>query len=323
MWRVGLLLISVWMFANGAVAKMVANAKPNPSKWHLIWSEEFDGKALDLNRWSYDIDCWGGGNEERQCYTDRAENLQVEDGQLKIIARREAVSGPALPAHLREASADPDLTAQKSVSSARIHTRGKVQWLYGRIEIRAKFPLGQGMWPAIWMLPADNSYGDWAASGEIDGEIDIVEAVNLGTQCRKCLNGVEDQIFGSLHFGGEWPKNKHKSSKIALAGDISDFHIYALEWRAGEFRWFVDGKHYATLTSKNWYSESKRARGREAAPFDQPFYLILNLAIGGSLPESRNEKAVDPAGFPKWMEVDYIRIYRETSDAQDVDPHRK
>ncbi|MEM8935212.1 MAG: glycoside hydrolase family 16 protein [Pseudomonadota bacterium] len=301
-------VISTVIVASAANAEEVASEL---SDWTLVWSDEFDGDALDLDKWEYEVDCWGGGNEERQCYTARPENVSVADGVLSLTARQEWMRGSALPEHLRKTPEDEAKLAVQPFSSGRIVTKGKADWLYGRFEVRAKLPRGQGLWPAIWMLPTDESYGAWAASGEID----IVEAVNLGAQCNKCPNNEENRIYGTLHFGGEWPENTYKGKETGLPEPADDFHIFAVEWREGEIVWFVDGKEYHRLTSRDWRSSTSAGRKREHAPFDHPFYMIFNVAVGGHLADGKNEGGISLDGFPKSMLVDWVRVYQHSADA--------
>ncbi|UTW58746.1 glycoside hydrolase family 16 protein [Kordiimonas sp. SCSIO 12603] len=282
-----------------------ADAKADAPEWQLVWSDEFTGYQIDREKWQFDIDCWGGGNNEKQCYTALPENASVSGGFLKITAHHKTSTGYALPLHLRKGE---DEMRELPFSSARLVTRGKAAWRYGRFEIRAKLPEGQGTWPAIWMLPRKNRYGSWAASGEID----IMEAVNLGARCDECSGGKENRILGTLHYGAEWPENTHKGSDITLPISPDGFHIFAVEWKQGEISWFVDGQKYSSLTSEDWFSAGGKAKGSVYAPFDQPFYLILNLAVGGKLAEERNEKGVDVEDFPKSMLVDWVRIYQRT-----------
>jgi beta-glucanase (GH16 family) len=270
--------------------------------WSLVWSDEFDTGKIDRSKWSFDVDCWGGGNEERQCYTKSKRNAAIEDGKLVITARQERTTGPARPAHLRQQSAMPDAQAVRPFSSARLSTRGKAAWRYGRIEVRAKFPQGQGTWPAIWMLPETNDYGTWAASGEID----ILEAVNLGVACAKCPGGRENTVLGTLHFGGKWPDNKLASTEVAFPDVLDGFHDYAIEWFPGKIIWKVDGKIFAERNANKWSTIGSTEPG---APFDRPFHLILNLAIGGKLPEGRGVGGVDLKNYPKRMEVDWVRVW--------------
>lgn len=282
-------------FAGAAVAE---------PGWSLVWSDEFDGDRIDRGKWGFDVDCWGGGNDERQCYTDRARNAAVKDGVLVITARRERVSGPALPASMRQGSATPDAEAVRAFSSARLTTRGKAAWRFGRIAVRARLPQGQGTWPAIWMLPETDHYGSWAASGEID----VVEAVNLGVPCARCPGGRENTILGTLHFGGRWPDNRQVGTEAAFP-DVLDggFHTYAIEWDADRIIWSVDGRVFAEHRAEQWSTTGSAAR---SAPFDRPFHLILNLAVGGRLPEGRGVGAVDSAGYPKQLEIDWVRVWQ-------------
>ncbi|GAA4642954.1 glycoside hydrolase family 16 protein [Pontixanthobacter gangjinensis] len=279
--------------------------------WTLAWSDEFSGEAIDGDKWGLDVDCWGGGNQERQCYTDSTENASIVDGKLVITARKQEMTGPALPAHMRAAAEDPDATQTKPFTSARLVTRGKAAWKYGWIEVRAKLPQGQGTWPAIWMLPETNAYGTWARSGEID----IMEAVNLGTECAECPGGKENTILGTLHFGDLWPNNSLNSTEVAQPGSLDDFHTYSLIWSEGKMTWLVDGTIFAVKEAGDW---STAATDEPNAPFDQAFHLILNLAIGGGLPEERGLKGVSEEGFPKEFEIDYVRVWQcDTEVASD------
>ncbi len=291
---------------TGAAAP-VPQAMADPHAWRLVWADEFDGTEIDRTRWGFDVDCWGGGNAERQCYTARPQNAFVSDGTLKIVARQETSEGPALPPRLDNAlpPAERGQLKTQPFTSARLTTLGKASWTYGRIEVRARAPEGQGAWAAVWMLPTEDFYGGWAASGEID----IMEAVNIGAACAECPDGRENNIFGTIHFGGAWPRNRYTGKRTDLPPSDDGFHVYAIEWREGEIKWFVDDKHYLTLTSADWRSDTMPADLPPQAPFDRPFYLIMNLAIGGHLAEDRNERGVSSTGFPKTMEVDWVRVF--------------
>jgi beta-glucanase (GH16 family) len=284
-------------------------------KWQLIWRDEFEEAKIDLSKWSFEVNCFGGGNDEQQCYTDREKNAFIADGILKIVALRENFTGPS-------AQDDDPAYHQKNTrtlpyTSARLRSKSKGDWTYGRFEIRAKLPYGQGTWPAIWMLPTDWAYGNWAGSGEID----IMEVVNLKTQSDEpgAVDGQEEsRIVGSLHFGRAWPENVYSNQSFHLpngANPADDFHVYAVEWQAGEIRWYVDNIHYATQRDDGWYTqyindEGVLVNGEGSAPFDQKFHLLLNFAIGGNWAGKVNEKGIDESVFPQVFEIDYVRVYQ-------------
>jgi beta-glucanase (GH16 family) len=243
----------------------------------LVWSDEFDGTAVDTTKWSFQLGDGtevglpaGWGNGELQWYTDQ--NATVADGFLTITARRET-GAPGFP-----------------YTSTRLRSLNKGEWTYGRMEMRAKMPVGAGLWPAFWMLSSNQGlYGGWAASGEID----IVEYI--GSE--------PDRIFGTIHYGGNWPNNVFSSSGYQLpAGTFDqDFHVFAIEWEEEEIRWYVDDIHYATQNS--WYSTAAPF----PAPFDVDFHLLLNLAVGGNLPGPPN----NDTQFPQDYVIDYVRVYQQ------------
>jgi len=288
---------------------------PVENGWVMVWADEFDGNEIDPTRWEHEINCWGGGNGEQQCYTDAPESSFVSDGMLHIVARMEPTSGPAVndddPAY------DPnDTSVTLPYASARLRTRDMGDWRFGRIEVRAQLPFGQGTWPAIWMLPTARVYGGWAASGEID----IMEAVNLGV-------GGENRVHGTLHFGSYWPNNVYSGAEYSLPGGANpadDFHDYAVEWERGEIRWYVDDHHFATQREDGWYTlyddgTGEMVLGEGAAPFDESFHLILNLAVGGAWAANVNDGGIDPSVFPQEMTVDYVRVYECSVDPETGD----
>jgi beta-glucanase (GH16 family) len=251
------------------------NEIPDLPGWNLVWNDEFNGTQLATTRWNYEVNGYGGGNNELQYYTDRAENSFVTDGKLHIVALEEEYTGP---------------DGTRDYTSARITTKGKGDWKYGRFDIRAKLPYGQGLWPAIWMMPTESVYGGWAASGEID----IME-----------LLGHEPKVtHGTLHYGASYPNNVHSGDAYTLPSGsfASDFHTFTLEWEETEFRWYVDGVHYHTMN--DWYTENQMY----PAPFDQDFFMILNVAVGGNWPGNPDETTQ----FPQEMVVDYVRVYEKT-----------
>lgn len=286
--------------------------KPEGKKgWKLVWSDEFDGERIDPAKWdfdlgngfyNYDAEQWiaGWGNNELQYYTCESENANVKDGKLLIRALKASRDG-------------------FGYTSAKLKTRARdgtalMARTYGRFEIRAKLPTGQGIWPAIWMLPQDEKYGGWASSGEID----ILEV--RGQKPR--------EILGTLHFGSRWPANVEASKTHTLPEKqtVAEYHTYAIEWEPGEIRWYVDDTEFAKQTS--WWSSSKVAAGkglkpaREAdlnpwpAPFDRPFYLILNVAVGGNF----LGKPDRTTPFPAVMEVDYVRVYEKVGGPGKLGP---
>ncbi|WP_394200919.1 family 16 glycosylhydrolase [Shewanella waksmanii] len=295
-------------------ATSAANSSLDTPQWQLVWSDEFDASEIDESKWSFEVNCFGGGNQEQQCYTARKDNAYISQGKLVITAKAESYSGPAMQDDSPEYDAN-DTSRPQAYTSARLRTVDKGDWTYGRFEIRAKLPKGQGTWPAIWMLPSDWEYGGWAASGEID----IMEAVNLGTASDRAnapLNERETRVHGTLHYGRPWPENVYSGSAYRLPNDVSpadDFHTYAIEWQQGEIRWYVDDVHYATQTQSDWYSQQQVngqwVTAHSSAPFDQPFHLILNLAVGGNWPSQVNEKGVDASVFPQSLVIDYVRVY--------------
>ncbi|WP_208764147.1 glycoside hydrolase family 16 protein [Shewanella aestuarii] len=288
----------------------VPTPEPVAQGWQLVWSDEFDGTELDTSKWNYAFDCYGGGNNEGQCYTDRADNSQVANGLLTITAKRETFSGPAF------VRTDPnydvnDKSKTLDYTSARLDSMHKGDWKYGRFEIRAKMPFGQGTWPAIWMLPTDWVYGPWAGSGEID----IMEAVNLKVVTDG--SAPESALHGTLHYGKAWPGNVYSGQEYHLpdgANPADDFHVYVIEWQEDEIRWYVDDVHYATQRATGWYSQYLDEEGNlqnapNDAPFNQSFHMILNFAVGGAWAGQVNNTGIDETVFPQTMQVDYVRVY--------------
>lgn len=290
--------------APSSTAASSSSAAPT---WGLVWSDEFNGTTIDTGKWGFEKNCWGGGNNEQQCYTDRASNAFVADGVLNIVAVKEDFTGPNTP------EGDGNTTATLPYTSARLRTKNLQEWTFGRFEIRAKLPFGQGTWPAIWMLPTNSPYGSWASSGEID----IMEAVNLKTVTGG--NAPEAAVHGTLHYGRNWPGNVKSGTDYLLpnnANPADDFHVYALEWEAGEIRWYVDGVHYQTQRDTGWYSQymvdGVLTDAPVGAPFDgeSEYHLLLNLAVGGAWAGATNNTGIDASVFPQTMQVDYVRVYQ-------------
>ncbi len=242
-----------------------------PAGWELVWSDEFDqGTQPDPAKWSYDVGGQGWGNREKQFYTQaRPENARIEKGHLIIEARREKWEG-------------------NDYTSARLVTKEKGDWTYGRFEIRAKVPLGRGTWPAIWMLPTkwDLGNGNWPDVGEID----IMEHVGYDP-------GV---VHASTHSQKhQWRINTQRTAKIAVPDAGEAFHTYTLEWDEEEIRMFVDDRHY--------FTSRKEGGDWTSWPFFRPFHLVLNVAVGG---DWGGAQGIDETIWPRRMEVDYVRVYR-------------
>jgi len=245
------------------------------SDWQQVWSDEFNGTEIDRSYWDLDI---GPFNDTVHYFTDRLDNARVVDGKLQIIALEESYNG-------------------FNYTAALLKTRESVSWRYGRIEARIKLPASNGFVPAFWMMPADDLYGWWANSGEID----IMEHPT---------NQV-DKIFGTVHteaynaFTGSSPRG----GTVRIPDAESEFHIYAIEWTEDKIDFFVDDQKYFTFQNEK--------SGHETWPFDQPFYVILNMAVGGGWVGTPNATSV----FPAIMEVDYVRVYQDIHDASIVGPN--
>ena len=305
--------VSLALLSVVTVSGHSAVAAERPAEWSLVWSDEFEGNHLDRTKWKPEMSCWGGGNNERQCYTDRSKNIRVAGGRLHLIAHKEKFRGPDRP---------PEIAANRNPKKAQPYTSGKIRtlgissWKYGKVEFRAKPPKGQGTWPAVWMMPSDNHYGGWPRSGEID----ILEGVNLGASCPQCEGNVgENRMISAIHFGDYSPNNKLRDTRVALPSKAlpsDDFHVWTLEWGKGLMRFYLDGRKYWELTEKDWHSASPKADGNPVAPFDQPFYIMANLAIGGKLSEDNNDKGVAENVAPAVFAIDWIRIYQCPADME-------
>jgi beta-glucanase (GH16 family) len=256
--------------------EMIALSKLDDSQqWNLIWEDSFKLPDIDASKWNFVEGGWGFGNEESQYYTARKENARIENGMLILEARQEAYE-------------------KMDYTSAKLTTKGKAAWKYGRFSIRAKLPEGQGIWPAIWMMPEDKErYTGWPACGEID----IME--QIGHQ--------PGTVYGTLHYG---LPHTYTGDNYTLPGNAKfsdDFHVFTLDWEPGEFRWYVDGVLYAR--QNKWFSkpEGTGENVPRYAPFDREFYLQFNLAVGGKWPGYPDETTT----FPQQMIIDYIRVYQK------------
>jgi beta-glucanase (GH16 family) len=242
--------------------------------WQLVWSDEFNGPDIDESKWNFEIGTgnWGWGNGESQYYTNRQENAFIQDGKLIIKALNEDYNGA-------------------DYTSARMTTKNKGDWTYGKIEVRAKLPIGQGTWPAIWMMPTNSVYGGWPNSGEID----IMEHVG-------CDAG---NVHGTIHCNEyNWANNTQQggtlNNVLASTGtDVDEFHIYSIEWNENSINWYVDNINYFTY--------NKTEDNFTSWPFNENFFLILNLAIGGNW---GGICSFNSTTFPQIFKIDYVRVYQ-------------
>ena len=265
-----LLLLAVVPFARPRLQE----SQERRQQWRLVWADEFDYTGLpDEKKWDYDVGGEGWGNKELQFYTARRkENARVENGHLIIEARKENWEG-------------------REYTSSRLVSRGKGDWTYGRFEVRAKLPSGRGTWPAIWMLPTGWTYGGWPSSGEID----IMEHVGFDP----------DVVHTSVHTQSYNHKiNTQKTDRIKIPTSRSEFNVYAVEWTPEEIRGFVNDQHFFTFRNERLTNPAADYR---QWPFDKPFHLLLNLAVGGTW---GGQDGVDPSIWPQRMEVDYVRVYQ-------------
>jgi len=263
------ILISSLLTGCGSATSLFG-AKPTPIPelpgWTLVWHDEFDGKKVNEENWTYDIGGWGWGNGEAQYYTSREENARLEDGLLVIEARQEKFEN-------------------SYYTSARLKSQGIQEFQYGRVEARIKVPEGKGFWPAFWMLGAGFDGNNWPDCGEID----IMEFVGREP----------DLVIGTLHgpgYSGALGLSQWNRQEFNVP---DEFHTYAIEWEEDTIRWYFDGDHYFTVDREDV--------GNREWVFNQPFFIILNLAIGGTL---GGTIGLDTE-FPSQLLVDYVRVYQK------------
>jgi len=235
-----------------------------------VWQDEFgySGKP-DPAKWGYALGGSGWGNNELQNYTDQLENAQVKDGHLVITARKES-------------------SGSRQFSSARLVTKGKGDFLYGKIEVKAKLPTGVGTWPAIWTLATDSNYGSryWPDNGELD----IMEHVGFD----------QNRVHANIHTKAfNHSINTNKGDKIMVPTASTEFHVYSCEWKPDYVAFAVDGKEFFRFNNNTSYNWTQW-------PFDRKQFLLLNIAVGGNW---GGQKGVDGDVFPQSMEVDYVRVY--------------
>ncbi|ADY53672.1 Licheninase [Pseudopedobacter saltans DSM 12145] len=272
--KISLLTLFVCVLSLSGKTNAEDNKQVKNKDWQFetqpFWSDEFDysGKP-DERKWGYDLGSGnnGWGNQELQHYTQDIKNVRVENGVLKISALKEDIEG-------------------KKYSSARLVSKGKGDFLYGRFEFRAKLPEGRGTWPALWMLPTDWVYGGWPKSGEID----IMEHVGYDK------NNVHVTVHTEAHNG---MKGTQKGKAKIIDGATADFHLYRVDWTPYAIKGYIDDEKV--------FEYINEGKGFESWPFDKRFHILMNVAIGGSW---GGQKGVDDTVFPAVMEIDYVRVYR-------------
>ncbi len=277
-------------------ALLVRERAEDKRQWRLVWSDEFDYEgAPDPARWS--IETWDARrvNDENQAYTPRQENVRVTGGRLVLEAHKESYNGA-------------------EYTSGRIHSRGKGDWLYGRIDMRARLPGGQGTWPALWMLPTDafryatrcsDDPDEWQGDDDCDawpnsGEIDIMEHVGYDMT----------RLHGTVHNKAYYHINhQQRKGSVEVSGLEKAFHVYSLEWSPELIRIYFEGVPY--------FAYRNEGQGWESWPFDHPYHLIMNLAVGGHW--GRAGGPIDDSIFPVSLEVDYVRVFQPVdADWQDI-----
>ena len=240
------------------------SAESYPGK-SLVWSDEFNETSIDLQNWTYDLGASGWGNQELQNYTSNDENSYVSNGNLFIVAKEEGIH----------------------YTAARMKSIGLQEFQYGRIDVRAILPFGQGIWPAIWMLGANFPNSGWPSCGEID----IMEL----------LGSSPSTVHGTIHFGADWTQHNYVGQGTSLpSGETfaDEFHVFSIDWNEDGITWFIDDQPFYSVTST--------VTGGQPYPFDNPFFFILNVAVGGQWPGYPDATTT----FPQFMAVDYVRVFQ-------------
>lgn len=232
------------------------------------WADEFDYNGLpDASKWGYDIGGSGWGNNELEYYTNSIDNASVANGKLTITAKKE-------------------VKENRNYTSARLVSRGKGDFLYGRFEIKAKLPAGKGTWPAIWMLPTEWAYGDWPKSGEID----IMEHVGYDP----------DVVHITAHTEAYYFKiGTQKSATKKISNATTAYHVYRMDWTPYALRGYIDDQLI--------FQFANEGKGYAVWPFDKKFHLLLNIAVGG---DWGGAQGMDDSIYPVSMDVDYVRVYK-------------
>jgi len=239
--------------------KSITSTAADSSSYQLVWADEFNSRAVDTANWNFEVGGQGWGNHEQEYY--QAANATVANGNLIISGRKENIQS-------------------NQYTSSRMTTKGKHEFLYGKIEARIKIPVGQGFWPAFWLLGANIDAVGWPACGETD----IMEHINT-----------DSLIYGTLH----WDNNGHVQKGDTVASTPAGYHIYAVEWDSASIRWYIDGIKYHEVDIHNNVNSTDE--------FHKPFFILLNLALGGDWPG----QVIDDSKLPAKMYVDYVRVYKK------------
>jgi beta-glucanase (GH16 family) len=262
------------------LALLLASSQLSYAGWQLTWSDEFNGSNVDTATWAFETGAGGWGNSEREFYTGGTTNTYVSGGALHIVAKQQSMGGVPY-------------------TSARMKSQGLYAKKYGRFEFRAKLPQGVGCWPALWMMGANIGSVGWPACGEMD----VME--NRGTS--------SNVVGGTLHYSDSSNNHLQQGLEYTLGTSVTNFHTYAVEWTTNSIKWLVDSNTIQTWTS--WSSST----GPYPAPYNQPFFLLMNLAIGGNYLGNPSDAAINSGTqFPVELQVDYIRIYDFVPSIPDV-----
>jgi len=251
----------------------------NPGDWRLIWSDEFDapdGSVVDPAKWTMETGGWGWGNNELETYTNRLQNVHQANGSLVITVEQEKHRGLD--------------NIEREYTSARLNTKDKFSLQYGRFEARLKLPYGPGLWPAFWLLGSDVDKAKWPHCGEID----IMENVGKEPEIIHCA------IHGPGYSGANGPSALYNLANGQRFAD--DYHTFTVEWDTAGMRFYCDGHLYKTMTPSGVASQKW--------VFDHPFFIILNVAVGGNWPGRPDKTTI----FPQQMLVDYVRVYQRSTN---------
>lgn len=272
-----LLVMLTMLLMLGCAAVQAENAAeeiPQYEGYNLVWNDEFNGEEFTFDDWNWEIRRAGWTNNELQAYNASRDNIFLRDGKLVLKAIKSV-----------------NEYGKTVYTSGKVQTLDKHNFLYGRIDVRAKVPAGQGLWPAIWMMPTRDHYGSWPRGGEID----IMEFLGHDVQT----------VYANVHFGDPHGENQGVYTLEGEETFVDSFHVFSVEWDPGEFRFYVDGNLYHTVN--DWYSRVGSTENPYPAPFDKEFYIQLNLAVGGNWPGNPDETTdFDKAEF----EIDYVRVYQ-------------